>query len=181
MWLMEQSCICYIPAAAPNGTLITPSFSLTTLLSDFCPPDQMMLPMVQPSYLTHLWFSIQIVPYLQNYLHCNIKRGLKCHRGLSVKGKSRIWLCLPSGFGKGWAPRVWKCPGQLQGGAWGEKANNAGEKPGLRWHCWGKHSLDSVKRPKSLLATFPRWAVATHHTPGSPGASQMPKSSSKPD
>lgn len=96
MWLMEQSCICYTPAAAPKDTLITPGLLLTALLSDFCPPDQIMLLMVQPSSLTHIWFSIQIIPYLQNYLYCTIKRGLKCHMDLSVKGKRRIWLCLPS-------------------------------------------------------------------------------------
>lgn len=112
-----------------NHPLPSPS-----LLSDFCPPDQIMLLMVQPSCLTHIWFSIQIILYLQNYLYlyCNIKRGLKCHRDLSVEGKSRIWLSR-LGFGKGWAPRMCKYPGQLQGSAMAQRRVRGEGK-----RCWSK-------------------------------------------
>lgn len=61
-----------------------------------------MLHVVQPSSLTHISFSIQIIPYgyLQNYLYCNIKGDLKSHGDLSLKGKRRIWLWLPLMLGE---------------------------------------------------------------------------------
>ena len=133
-------------------------------LSDFCPSDQSMLHVVQPSSLTHICSSIQIIPYgyLQNYLYCSIKRDLKSHRDLSLKGKRGIWLWLPLTLGE-WmgsetllpvnvqasyrtVSRQHNCAKQrkLTGPTWGERANegeNAGQNQGLRWHCLRKTLL----------------------------------------
>lgn len=99
MWLMEQLYLLYTCCCTKchiNHPLPSPSLHY----SDFCPPDQIMLLTVQPNCHTHIWFSTQIIPYLQNYMHCNAKRGLKRHRDLSVERKSRVWSCLPSDLGK---------------------------------------------------------------------------------
>lgn len=99
---------------------------------------------VQPSYLAHFWFSIQIILYLQNYLYCKIKRGLKCHRDWSVKGKKQDLVVSPLWFGKGWAPTVCRCPGQLQGGVMAQWCMK-GEK------CWWKPRAEMTLLGKTLL------------------------------
>lgn len=134
------------------------------LPSDFCPSDQIMLLVVQPSSLTHICFSIQIIAYgyLQNYLYCNIKRDLKSHRDLSLKGKKGIWLWLPLTLGERMGSEtplpvtfqasyrtVWRQHNGAKqrnttGLTQGERANegeNVRQNQGLRWHCLGKTLL----------------------------------------
>lgn len=127
MWLMEQLYLLYT-CCCTKCHINHPSPSPSLHYSDSCPPDQIMLLTVQPNCHTHIWFSTQIIPYLQNYMHCNAKRGLKRHRDLSVEGKSRVWLCIPSDLGKEGS----KSPGQLQGvmAQWCKRGQGK--------HCWSK-------------------------------------------
>lgn len=118
-----------------------------------------MLLMVQPSYLTHFWFSIQIILYLQNYLYCNIERGLKCHRDWSVKGKDRIWLCLPSDLGKDGLQECADVQGNSRVVWWhkwcmrGERANNTGGNPG--WDDAAGENTPWTPLLKGLKALLP--------------------------
>lgn len=64
-------------------------FLFNTLCFVACPSDQIMLHVVKPSSLTHICFSIQIIPYgyLPNYLYCNI--NIKKSWGLIFKREER--------------------------------------------------------------------------------------------
>lgn len=151
-------------------------FLFNTLCFVACPSDQIMLHVVKPSSLTHICFSIQIIPYgyLPNYLYCNI--NIKKSWGLIFKREERDLAAAT--FDTNWRDKLqdshqetfkkatewWRQHKQgkvTNPTGWEDEWNgkklakgnfNRGED---RWHYSGKTFLDSfIKRSKRLLLSF---------------------------
>lgn len=115
MWLMELRCICYVPDAAPNDTLITPRLP---------PSVHYLVTSALQTKLCCMWFSQVALPTFvfpfrlsQNYFCCDIKRDLKSHWGFILQGEKGDLTVAPSDAQ--WTAGLWdspasNCPNKLQ-------------------------------------------------------------------
>lgn len=136
----------------------------STLLSDFCPSDQIMphgsAKWPHPHLFFHSDYPIRLSPELLVLQY--IKTDLKSHRDLSLMGKKRDLAVAPSDIR--WTDGLRGSPAskrsstlqdgvgtangakqrKVTGATWGESANegkNIGQNQGLRWHHLGKTPL----------------------------------------